>query len=1099
MQKISFLSLTLLLLCLPLIAQENLGRVAGTITDETGGVIQGAGVTARNEATGVETSVVSNDSGAYFFPTLVIGFYTVTAGLDGFKTVEQVGVRVVSGGAVTLDITLPVGEVKDTVTVEGGALGVDTQSSSAGVTRFEEEIEVLPLAVSLEARHSLSLTRTLPGFSFWPYQTERMATDMGIVNGVVGTLSMKIDGIYASPQTFMGMSDQSPLIPEAISEFRTVSNLNAEHGWNLGSSVEMVMKSGTNEFHGSLFEFFRNDALDARNFFAADVSAHKQNELGGIVGGPIVKNKHFFMVSYTAFRLRRVAAGVSATVPTELMKNGDFSELLGGQIGTDVLGRPIFRGQIYDPLSTRSDGLGGFVRDPFPGNIIPSNRISPISAAFQAGYPLPNRPGTQNNWVGSRAPAHKDTDKITLKTDHEMTDKWKFSFGMDWNRRDVVQADFGGGWDERITNTSVSPGKQYRYRFANSFTLRPNLLLSVRFAVQRVRRVFGKTGNAYGADNGLTGVLTPETPSTNIQGTTGFGIPVQEHWDPGTTVPGYVDLSWTRGNHNYKMGAQVRQSIVTFRSKVLTNGNWSFRDITTGLAAGQAMDGSGKVSPFPDVALTGSGYASYLLGDVDSAFMNSPEGNRFNSRTYAVFFQDTWRAASNLTVNYGIRYAWWDPFGESYDRMGWFDPGTPNPGAAGRPGAMTFLGDGPGRNGRTRAFDRYYGALGPRLGLAYALDDKTVLRSYYGIAYADPTHEYNTGGARIPQLGWGVTVDIRSLNGGVTPAFNWNDGFPDVGLETIASLPSTDPALLNGGFVPWIDPADNKWTRTHNLGAGIERELGWNVLLKADYVGKLGRNAPVQWDRNQIPVEVYGLGPVIFAPIDSPEGQATGIPIPYAGFSGSVFQASRPYPQYCCVTQRPAHSGITSYHALNFSARKRFGQGFGFLLAHTLSKNLHSGRGGGVFSPPRVVPEGYGGIKANYLRDLDRTHNFALTWSYHLPFGQGQRWGSGVSGVANQIMANWRVIGWHNYMSGAPIFLGPVNRTGASISTGVSHGSYDPNGPRQNTLNVDAFSPQNIFLSFGDTDQLPDIRGFGYSTENLSILKDFQVTEVNIR
>ena len=736
MKKSSVLSLTLLLLCFPLIAQENLGRMAGTITDESGAVIPAAEVTARNEATGVDTSVISNGSGAYFFPTLVIGSYTVTASLDGFKTVEQVGVRVVSGGAVTLNITLPVGEVMDTVTVEGGALGVDTQSTSAGVTRFEEEIEVLPLAVNQEARHSLSLTRTLPGFSYWPYQSERMATDTAVVNGVVGTVSMKIDGIYASPQTFLGLGEQSALIPEAISEFRTVTNLTAEHGWNLGSSVEMVMKSGTNEFHGSLFEFFRSYALDARNFFAADVSAHKQNEFGGIVGGPIVRNKHFFMVSYTGFRLRRVRAGVSATVPTELMKSGDFSELLGEQIGTDVLGRPILQGQIYDPLTTRPDGHSGFIRDPFAGNLIPSNRISPISAAFQSGYPAANLPGTQNNWVGSRAPAPKDTDKITLKTDHEMTDKWRFSFGMDWNRRDVVGPGFGGGWDEQITNTTLAAGKQYRYRFANSFTLRPNLLLSVRFAAQQVRQVIGNTGNTYGADNGLTGVLTPETPFTRIQGTTGFGSPFQEHWDPGTTVPGYVDLSWTRGNHNYKMGAQVRQSIVTFRSLVLGNGSWSFRDISTGLAAGQVMDESGNVSPFPDVALTGSGYASYLLGDVDSAFMNSLDGNRFNSRTYAVFFQDTWRATANLTVNYGLRYAWWDSFGESYDRMGWFDPSVGNPGAGGRPGALTFLGDGPGRNGRTRVFDSYYGALGPRLGLAYALDDKTVLRSYYGIAYA---------------------------------------------------------------------------------------------------------------------------------------------------------------------------------------------------------------------------------------------------------------------------------------------------------------------------------------------------------------------------
>ena len=813
------------------------------------------------------------------------------------------------------------------------------------------------------------------------------------------------------------------------------------------------------------------------------------------MGGPIVKNNHFFLFSYDGFRERKAATNATASVPTALMKSGDFSEFLTGtQLGTDVLGRPILQGQIYDPLTTRPDGFGGFIRDPFPGNIIPSSRFSPLSTAFQAGYPAPTQPGTQNNWIGSQVPGPQDIDKITLKTDHEVTDTWKFSFGMDWHRKDVVWPGNGQGWDQRITTTHNTFGNQYRYRFSNYFTLRPNLLLSVRFAGQRVPRDSGKQGNTHGADSGLTGVLTPDTPYTNIQGNTGYGFLFLENYGPGSSFPGYVDLSWTKGNHNYKFGVQVRQSIATTRNKFLTNGSWSFNDITTGLASGNSLDGSGNVVPFPGVALTGHGYASHLLGEVDSAFLRAPNSNRMNARNYGIFVQDSWRATSKLTVNYGFRYGWWTPFGESYDRMGGFDPSIPNPGAGGRLGALTFLGEGPGRNGRTRAFDNYYGALGPRLGLAYALDDKTVLRSYYGVVYADPTHALRSGGS-IPRIGWTVDVLQQSLDGGVTPAFNWNDGFPPIGLETIVSLPNTDPALVNGGSAGWLNPADNAWTRSHNLGFGLEREVGWNLVFKADYVGKLGKHTRLNWDRNQVPASVIALGPVIDSPIDSPEGIATGIQSPYAGFSGSVRQASRPYPQYSAVSLRPAHGGNTWYHALNFSGQKRFGQGLSFLLAYTLSKNLNSGRGGGVFGPPRPPHEGYGGNSNNYLQSLDRTHNFALTWTYNLPFGQGQRWGADVSGVANQILGNWRIMGWHNYMSGNPIFLGRVNRTGAAISRGVGHGSYDPNGPNQLTLNVDAFSPENQFIAFGDTDQLPDIRRFGYATENLSILKNFQVTE----
>ncbi len=982
----------------------------------------------------------------------------------------------------------------DTVTVEGGALAVDSQSSSAGVTRVVEEIAELPLAVNQGARHTLSFTRTLPGFAYDPYGKETDTTDRGMINGVVGTVSMNIDGMLASPKTWMGMREDSGLIPETISEFRVSSNLNAEHGWNLGSGVEMVMKSGTNDFHGSVFEFFRNESLDARNFFAADKAGHKQNEWGGVIGGPIVKNKHFFLFSYDGFRERREATNATASVPTASMRSGDFSEFLGDQIGTDVLGRPILAGQIYDPATTRPDGSGGFIRDPFPGNIIPSDRFSPLSTNFQQGYPAPNQTGTQNNWIGKNVPAPQDIDKITFKTDHEMTDTWKFSFGMDWHRKDVVWPGFGGGWDERITTTHLTLGNQYRYRFANYFTLRPNLLLSVRFAGQRVPRELGKLGNTFGRDSGITGVLTPNTPVTQIEGNTGFGFAFIELWEPGSTFPGYIDLSWTKGNHNYKFGVQFRQAIVTNRHQVNTAGVWRFNDITTGLAGGQVLDGSGSPVPFPDVALTGVGYASYLLGEVDKGTLSSPTTNRFNSRNYGIFFQDSWRVSPKLTVNYGLRYGWWDPFGESYDRMGWFDPSIPNPGADGRLGALSFQGEGPGRTGRTRAFDRYYGAFGPRLGLAYALDAKTVARAYYGVVYADPTHELGSGGG-TPKDGWSVAVDVEMLDGGVTPAFNWEDGFPAVGIDTIASLPNTDPTLVNGLRASWLDPADNNWTRSHNLGFGLEREVGWNLVFKADYVGKLGRHARLNWDRNQVPVSVFALGPVIDSQLDSPEGQATGIPTPYAGFSGSVRQASRPYPQYSDVFLRPAHGGNTWYHGLNFSGQKRFGQGLSFLMAYTLSKNLNSGRGGGVFGPPSVVHEGYGGNRVNYLNSFDRTHNFALTWSYQLPFGRGQRWGADVSGVANQVIGNWRIMGWHNYMSGSPIFLGRVNRTGSSISRGVSHGSYDPNGSNQLTLNVDAFAPENQFVAFGDTDQLPDIRQFGYSTENLSILKDFQVTE----
>ncbi len=1094
MKKALALTLTLVFLCLPLVAQDHVGRIVGTVADESGGVLPGVELNARSEGTGVETSTVSSDAGVFTFQSLLIGSYTVTSSLAGFKTVEQVGIRVVSAETHTLNIMMPIGDLVETVTVEGGALAVDSSSSSSGTTRVVEEIEELPMAVNQGARHSLSFTRTLPGFSFDPYGKETDLTDRGYIHGVAGVVSTNIDGIYSSPANNLGMREDSGLIPEVVSEFRTVANVSAEHGWNMGASVEMVMKSGTNQFHGSFFEYFRNDVLDAKQFFATEVNPHRQNEFGAVVGGPAVKDRHFFMVSYTGFRERRTAGGTTTSVPTAAMRGGDFSEYLTGkQLGTDLMGRPIMEGAIYDPMTTRSDGAGGFIRDPFPGNVVPSNRISSISTAFQDGYPLPTQGGVADNHVGSLDKGEQDIDKFTIKTDHEVTDNWKFSFGMDWHRKDVIWPG-NASFDQKINTTHLTLGHQYRYRFSNYFTLKPNVLLSLRFAGQGVPRKIGKDGNTHGRDSGLTGMVTPDTPFTNIQGHSGFGFLFLNLFMPEWTYPVYTDLSWSKGSHNYKFGVQMRYAAVGRRVEIFTNGNFTFNDITTGLAGGQSLDGSGNPQPFPDVALTGRGWSSYLLGEVDNVFMYSAETSRNNNRVWAAYAQDSWRVGPKLTVNYGLRINWWTPFGESYDRHGYFDPSVPNPEAGGRLGALTFNGEGAGRNGRTRLYDRAWNGWGPRLGLAYAADDKTVFRAYYGITTANPGAE-QAGGGNTPNLGWFVSPTHASTDGGVTPAFNWNNGFPASGLEQVLSLPNLDPALANNSGVEWVNPQDNKWTTSHNLGFGIEREVGWNLVFKADYVGKMGRNYYMNWDRNQVPVSAFSLGTALDAPLNSPEGQATGVPAPYPGFDGSVRQATRPYPQYTGVNLVGAHAGITSYHAANISAQKRFGQGVSFLMAYTISKNITSGRGYAAFGPPTVQHEGYGGMAARYLAPYDRPHNFALTWTWQLPFGRGQRWGGDASGGLNQAIGNWRVMGWHNYMSGDPIALGRVNRTGAPIDPGVSHGDYDPNGSNKNTLNAGGFAPENQLIGFGDTDQLPDTRKFGYSTENFSILKDFHFTE----
>ncbi len=1065
-----------------MIAQENAGRITGLVQDESEGVIPGVPVVVRNVATGAQLQTLTGGSGIYTFLSVSVGEYTVTATLPGFKTVERTGLRVVSGEALTVDLVLSVGEVTETVTVAGEVPVVDKQSSGVAVTRVLEEITNLPLAMEQGARNSKSFMRTLPGVLYTTTQADIVVTETAIMGGGGGGLwpnagsgSYKIDGINAAPSYNAVQRDDSAPIPEVIEEFRMSTNRNAEEGWDNGASVELVFKSGTNEFHGTAFEYFRNDVLDARNFFAADVDPHRQNEFGVVVGGPIVKDKLFFFASYTGFRLRTAPAGVIQTVPTPKMRNGDFSEHLGAEIGTDVLGRPIFQGQIYDPMTTRPDGQGGFIRDPFPNNTIPSNRFSPISLHYQAGYPAANQPGVQNNWNGSMTSSTIDMDKPTVKLDAELG-RHRVSFGYD----DILRKKQlwpGVAFDPEIGSSHLADSRQWRFRFSDYWTIRPNLLFGFRTGISRNTRTLGTQGlaSAEGATNaGLEGTLDTSTPSVSTGGrTSGFGFPFLQLSDPAFTVPVSLDLSWTKGNHNYKFGLQVMQQITGSRHWWFTNGSFSFRDAGTGLVG---VDDR-----------TGNGYASYLLGDVNNLTMQGPQFFRNAARAWGFFAQDSWRVTPRLTVNYGLRYDVGQPIVESYDRYGTFDPDIPNPRAAGLPGAITFNGEGPGRNGRRTLLDTYWGAVSPRLGIAYSLDPNTVIRAYYGIFHVLPLNDFS-GLFSLQHYGWSASVATTTTDGGLTPAFNWEDGVPS---EVLPNLPSLDPALQNGGGVQWIDPEENRYANAQNLGFAVERELGWNMAVRAEYVGKLTHHLRNSWPINEIPLQDFQLGPLLNTNIHSPEAQAAGIAVPYEGFDGSVGQALKRFPQYTSVNLDDSRFGSSFYHSLQLSTQKRFGQGLNFLLSYSLSKNLYTALG------PHT---GFGIIKTypNLFGDNgDRTHSVALSYTYELPFGPTKRFLSDPNSFVRHLVGNWTFVGNHNYFSGPNVRLSSwVNRVeGVPIETGVGQGDFDPNDPNKNqTLNPNAFEAPAPF-TFGNTRVLPSVRSFFFSNENFSILKSFPISE----
>ena len=781
-------------------------------------------------------------------------------------------------------------------------------------------------------------------------------------------------------------------------------------------------------------------------------------------------------MTYDGYRYRTTPAGATATVPTALMRRGDFSEFLGPQIGTDALGRPILRGQIYDPLTTRSDGRGGFIRDPFPNNVIPESRLSSISRAFQGGYYLPNQPGTQINWVGSLKPFPTDQDRITVKADHNFGPNHRFSFGYD-NIARLHNRGGAGLFEDTIAFYYLNDVNQPRARLNYTWIMRPDLLLDMRAGfTQRSQRIGNQASADFGQTAGLRGVNDPSTPTVTIQGVSGFG-PVFRRLDSYyQNIPGSLNLAWTKGSHNFKFGAEYFLSTSRQVTELGTSGNFSFADRGTGL---------------PGQTATGVGYASYLLGEVDTSSLSSPTANRFGQSTWGFYAHDQWRVTQKLTLNVGLRYDLFLPARETYNRIGHFDPTVPNPAAGGRLGAITFYGQGTGRNGLQTFQDVYYKAFGPRVGIAYAFNPKTVVRSSYGISY---TPLYLAFGFPA-NIGWSASVSPATLDNGVTPAFNWNNGFPPV----FPVLPNLSPSIVNGSGVPYIARTNIRPGRTQNLNFGIERELPFRIAVRADYIGNLTHGLPNNGlvQLNQLDPRYFALGDLLLANISSAQAQAAGIVAPYPGFTGSVAQALRPFPQYQGVNQVAAPAGFSLYHSFQFNVQKRFGEGLSFLAAYTIEKQLSSG-----------------GIQHTTLRTLsknlgnDRPQLLALSYVYDLPFGPGKRFANSNSAFVKQVVGGWQVSGIHNYMSGYPVGVstratipGGVGGIWANrvpdvpIATGNTCDNYDPNDPARNRyLNIAAFSTPAPY-TFGNTSLLPNVRGCSYLNESLSVQKRFPISE----
>ncbi len=1065
-------------------AQFNRAGLSGTVTDVSGAVVAGATVVAIEDSTNTEFSTVTNASGIYNFVGLPVGMFRITCEHEGFQKLVRTNVVLQSTSEVRVDLQMTVGSLQNQIVVTAGTPLIEERTTTYGFALDEKSIQDIPLEVAGSKRTIYSLLAAVPG-----------VTNAGFQNNVLGGVGFSsqiiIDGVGAEYNPGVPSVAQRPPSPEAVSEFKVINSTSAEYGLTAGGFISVVTKSGTDAFHGDAYEYLRNEAFDAKSFFATTRSTDRENEYGFTLGGPIIHKKTYFFGQYDGYRTSSATAGSILTLPTDAFKSGDFSALLGPVIGTDSLGRPVLAGQIYDPATTRPDGKGGLIRDPFPGNIIPQSRFSSVSQNLQSYFPELTSPNQiVNNYNGSSTVLTTTEPNYFIKISQVLGKGY-----LAGSYRFVNFFSGGGGILPSILANDVYNFGQTVHNVRLSYDVPITSRLSSSFTGGMDRQ--GGAGNtAYGAAAtggttvGLTGVLAPCTPDTNIQG----GYPAL-----GDTLCSQLegDTNWKlnntftllAGKHTIKFGGSFYRWNANIRTQNNANGSFNFNSSETGL-------------PGSLLGQTGFGYASFLLGEVDNGLIAAPYTKSLRSYYVGGFVQDEFRVTRNLTLNLGLRYDWQPQYtSPSYDASQ-FNPTIANPGADNVPGALEFLGFGTGRDGKKRFGDTYAKGFGPRVGLAYKLGDNTSVRASYGL-YWSPVSQFS--GEFANRQGFQASSTLLSPNGGVTSAFNWTSGYPPFNTN-----PTIDPTIANGTSTAFLGTGSAYPSDIQIITVSVQHQLPKQIVLEVGYIGNLAHHLATSHDQiNQLDYSKYGyLGDLLNQPYDSPAAIAAGITAPFPNFAevvgsanATVAQALRPYPQYQDVRGWNSKFGNAAYNALQVRLEKHFSAGLSFLVGYTLSKNLSDvGDSQGVFASG--IQDAYNWRANRSVTDVDQRHAVVASYAYDLPLGPGKRFLSGDGIVDKYIAGGWTISGVNNYSTGLPLAIG----TSLSLPTGTEN--LRPNGvpgvPARIGGGCSGFNPATgVYINraafadpapftFGNAAPwLDNVRGCANLNESISLLKSF--------
>ena len=1066
------------------------GSISGVVRDPSGAVVPNAHVTLTDTAKGYTYAATSDASGLFAIHNLPPSTYKQSISAPGFGPYERSGIVLEVNANVSADADLEVMHAGQSVTVaQSAAPMIQTEDATTGQTLNRRAINDLPLI----NRNVFDLAFLAPGVSQAPGTAYGAGTPGGsnfptnfVTEGSRNAQAdILLDGVTAMNNESNSGILKALYVPpvDAVQEFKVQeTNFGADIGNSGGVVINVVTRSGTNAFHGELFEFFRNNDLNANTFFANAAGigqAHSErNDFGGTVGGPIIKNKTFFFFDYDGIRS---LAGATATygVPSAAERTGNFGELCGDAGGAfsaaGVCSKPA--GQIYDPFTgTYSAAINGAVnRTPIPFNNmatyaspgnplspnnvapgVPGNLIDPVSKILISKFPLPNLGvGTSSynpyvNFTGN-AGSTLSQNSFDVKVDHRFNDSNSLSVRFSHTWHTFLGTNF---FNNAYDTSNQGPQVDNAYLGAVNYThiFSPNTVLTVSAGYAYDYEASKGVAASFPGFNQVTtlgepaymlesGFIAPPAVAlfsayaggASFNGNIGGqGWSIQNYGAETAHLISSVDHMM--GNNELKIGGEVRRHKVNYTQPAWPDGVFSMD------ANGTAVSSNGG---------GGDAMATLLTGFVDNPTFRSyeiPASAASQSFQYGSFVQDNWHVNDRLTVNLGLRYDIESPKTERYNRLNYFDPSVSSP-ISGLQGAIEYT----GVNGNPRtAFNTYFAEIQPRVGFAYRFGKDTTMRGGYGIYY-DPSDL----GASGTQLG-GVQGFSADTNGPVTlpgnpavPVMFLRNPFPSGIVQPTGNSLGTKEAIgdpVNAPIRTW-----NRVPQEQTWSFGIEHQFPWSMLADVEYVGRKGTHLYAQ-DFNSLdvvpPSVVNGYrsgqsatynaqvaNPFYGNPLIDPTGSLASRTVP-------AYQLTLPYPQYASVTGSFNPVANSIYNGLNLRLEKRFSAGVQFLMTYTFQKSIDDSSqgdsgysfiegGGQVFGPQDL----YNLRLERSVSQFNIPQIFQFSFVYQIPYGRGQRFGSSINRIVNFFAGGWQLNGIYRWDDGLPVMLFYNAPTNAIIPT----------------------------------------------------------------